>query len=273
MVCGGVHFQIRVGQVFGIVPWADLQSFKIVHKIPYKLCPLIPAAILFGDQLVRLLTSQNMTSIPLLVLALLKIFSIFRSTYIKKKEWKRLLQLYEVINKQINPRLFGSLDLGFKPVLIICFYSLLLLSSRILSHHYNPRSNSFVVDLTACIKLIQDSLTIYFSSILVKGLEILNKQAKRLLNETSILNLGDKRLNATAPTFCRNLYSNLYEMSVYINDIFNWLIASSLIIFLIKLCIALQQMIHRISTSQLATNYVIRFAVSFVYRAVSSNSL
>lgn len=269
MVWSGFYFQVRLGQVFGVVPWLNLKTFKPVDKIPYNLCPVIPAAILFLEQLVRLLTSKKVTGIPLLILDFLKIYSLFRSTYIKKKEWKRLLQLYEVINNQIRPRLLGSLDLGYKPVVIIFFYTLLLLSSRILSHHYNPRSYSFFVDLTTCITLIQDSLTIYLSSTLVKGLKILNRQINHLVNEKIVFSVGGKTMNAKAPTFCRNLYSKLYEMSVCINDIFNWLIGSSLILFLIKLCIALQKMIHMISTSQLVTNFVIRFALSFVYRAVS----
>lgn len=269
MAWGGFYFQIRLAQVFGLVSWVELEAFELVDKIPYKLCPLIPASILFLEQSMRALTAKSVTKIPPLMLNFLNIFSIFQSTYVKKKEWIRLLQLYEVTNKQIHSRTSGSIYLGGKPFLITFSYMILLLVSRTISHYYSPRRYGLLVDLTLCIELVEDSLVIYLLAMLAKGLKMVNREAKHLLIENVIMNIGDKRMHRSTPAFSRHLYRNIYQMSVCINDIFSWMIASNLISYLIKFCVALQNMIHMISTGQLVTSSVIRFALSFAYRTVS----
>lgn len=242
MLCA-FDFYLKLSQVLGFIPLLNINTFELFDEIPYKIYPAAITIILFVPLYTKISSRKDVIDVSLLSLVFTTGVSSYRTAYINRTEWKNLCQLYKVINKKITSKCLDSLDLGVKHFIATAIYILHLLSIRLVVYYDKVEEFSLLMDLLWFIKLTKDCLAIYFLSILTKGFKMVNKHSKYVLKEAVISNIRDSIFNGT-PTFCRNLYSNLYEMSVHINNIFGWMMATSWLDCFVRMCLTIQKIIN-----------------------------
>lgn len=269
MLCG-FDFYLKLSQILGFIPWINLNTFKLLDKIPYKMYPAAITILLLLPHYTKVISPKSVVDISVLTLTFTTGFSRFRSAYINRTEWKKLCQLYKVINKQIRPTFLHSLDLGVKHFVFPAIYILYLLTIRSVLYYNNVEKFNLLVDLLWLIKLTKECLTIYFLSILTKGFKMLNKHSKCLLTEGLISQVGYLIFNGTAQSFCRNLYSKLFEMSVSVNNIFGWMMATSLLDDIARMCLMIQNIINVTTKRTLFLTDVFLVILLITYRTVSN---
>lgn len=272
MLCG-FHFYLKLCQVLGFIPWININTFDLFDKIPYKIYPVAITIILFITPVMRIISSQDIQHISLLILACTTGFTTFQSTYTCRTEWKKLCNLYKVINKKISPEILESLDMVVKHFVVIVVYILNFLSIRSVVYYNRIGAFNFLVDLLIFIKLIRDCLTIYFLSILTKGFKLVNKLSKYLLKQDLENNIGYSMFSGTTPTFCRKLYTNLYEMSLCVNNIFGWMMATNLLIYIIRMSIFFQNVVNLSTKREYLISDICLVILVFTYNTVSNLNL
>lgn len=263
-------YHLKLGQILGFIPWINQNSIELSDKIPYKILPAIIAISFLLQQCLQMVFSKDVINVSLLTLACTTSFSSVRSAYINMKEWKKLCQLYKVISKGMKSKLDYTLDIGIQSFMIVIFYSLYLLSIRVVSYYDNIRDFNLFIDLLLFVSQTKDCLTIFILSILTKGFRVVNKHAKYLLYGGGISSVGNSALNGTTPTFCLSLYKKLYEMSICVNEIFGWMVASTLLNYVIRTCLSIQKLLILTKNRNLIDVRALRFGLVFTYRTVSN---
>lgn len=269
MMLSVFHFYLKLSQVLGVVPWININTFELFDKIPYKIYPAALTFILSIAPFMRIISSQDIQHISLFVLACATGFTNLQSTYTNRTEWKKFCQLYKVINKQISPESLDSLDLVVKYFGVMAFYILIFLSIRSVVYYNQIGVFNLFVDLLMFIKLIRDCLTIYFLLMLTKGFKLVSKHSKNLLNEDLENNIGFSIFSRTTPTFCRKLYTNLYEMSLCVNNIFGSIMATNLLIFIIRMNMFFQKIIVSFSEREYLISDIYFVILVSTYNTVS----
>lgn len=266
MALSSFHFYFKLSQIFGIVPWINMETLELSNRIASKMYPIVLSMIILIQMCVQFIFSTHVINFSHLILAVTKIISTLDSIYIKRSKWMKFLHFYGVSNRQIDLTLY----IGVRPILILVYYSLYLLVLRILSHSMTFEMSDLLVDLLFYVKLIEDCLAIYVLSILHKGFKTVNRFTRHHLNGILGVNISGSRSSGITPAACKKLYRNLFEISVNTNEIFGCTLGSSLFIFVVRLCLSVQFIINLTTTQKFDNYLVIRFTLVFLYRTVSN---
>lgn len=269
MVWSSFNFYLKLGQVLGLVPWINLNTFELSENFLYKMYPAILTITIFMHQFLHIISSKDVINVSLVFLACTIGFTSLRSVYLNRAEWRHMCHLLKFINKNKH-ELVDSIDLGIKPVVIFVLYFLSTLSIRIAAYYNNFGEFDLIVDLLLFVSLTRDCLSIYFLSTLRKGFKILNNHTKYLLNGCLTSDFGNPKLNGTTPALCKNFYEILYEMSLCIKEIFGWMVASSLLMLLVRMILSIQKILNVTVMRRFSAVEILRFILVITSRLVSS---
>lgn len=252
---------LRIGNIFGVVPWIDFNKNIVVLNIWTWIYPGLLATYIAVYSCFDL----NFRNMAAIVLGNSVIFTGIFGTYTNRKHWKSWMKLYRVTNTKIHIKLYQRMEFDYRKSLIfipfICILILLTLICFALNKITLTLGNQI---FTICVRFYLECLAIALLRILSSGFTILNKHFECL---------SDISITRAEVSFYRSLYQNLFKMTVCFNNLFGWTIALFVIEFISITCIFVNLLIELKHEEEIFFINLPFFIVHLILQTVSSLSL
>lgn len=209
---------LRVANVFGVVPWINFPKKQINYSTFAKIYPPAVGCATFLFILPPLITDAF--SLLNLWFSIVVIIMVLLNTNFNRKQWRKWIEIYEMVKKDIKLELNESLEIDWTSIAIILPYFMsvsviILLICIKYSVNYRETTNFLVY-----VRLVAEILPILFSKILLKGFKSLNKYCSRYLPFNAFIETDGQILVLNADGidagFCKKFYKNLFDLSVYV---------------------------------------------------------
>lgn len=265
------EFYIKIGQVTCFIPWSDLQKCQLMETGYVK---ILPGAVITGILLLFIYQSEAFLkdfNVSNFFIVFSTLYLCITSVYLNRNSWRKWICLYEKTNQQLKSKLGGSLELGWSSILCPTFYLTSLTIIRIFLHISGHEGDKYVMDIIVYIIITFDVLTIVFLSIIKKGFKILNKNSRRLISRN-----GKKMrhiisdLETEGAVICKNIFKDLYQLSICFNDLFGWLFVITMMRLIIIIC-TFSLLLLTVVTHEAWDFSSLVFVAAVMYRLVSKS--
>lgn len=194
-----------------------------------------------------------------------------RSVFFKRIVWKKWLKLLQNTNLLLISELGESLESGWTNINFFIFYVLNfgilgLLASYILLEAY--RYYHYII---TCILISAEYLSGVILFTLRKGFKIVNIYSISLNYENGLHLDIIAKLNEHKTVYCRKLYANLYQISIYSNDLFHLVYTTLFLRLIASTCYILYLLIHEILYETTDPKHHLSYIIYMLNRLVSEN--
>lgn len=247
MKSGSFKFLIIIGHIFRFIPYISLNKQNFAKHSLAKIYPVLVRIcfiVIFGFHLEK--------NLSVLVIQLINIAILLTATFTKKSYWKEWFKIYKAV-KKLN-KIF---DLDVRSITVFPPYVLNFLVLTVCRIVVNDITTVGPGIMIIFIRLTLECIQTFFMQILCKGFKALNQHSKeRVLSKKDI-------------TMYRNLYKDLYNMTVYFNKLFCWVFIMYLLELFLILCTSLNYLIELNWNGELNLRIIWAFILSCAARTVS----
>lgn len=209
------RFFVRVCCISCFVPWISFGKSELINK-KFAVLTKIFVLVIYALNILWFAVI-DMSVYFILVLFLFCVYA--RNICLISTQWNNLFQLFSNTDTILQNRLNKSLELGQGSTVIFMTYIILMVPSRILAVHFNKSRNL----AQECLFMMM-CFAIWFSitclNMVTAGLKIITKCTKHLHTRRKWKLSSQSGIDAV---LCEKLYTNLYDISVCLNEIFGWL--------------------------------------------------
>lgn len=259
-----ISHSLKLGILSGFVPWIDFEKNELIDT-KFAIC--ISILVIIATFVLNIFYLILAHVFEMFLITLIWLCTYIRSIYIKRKDWKNLIQLYKTIDYEMNHQLNKSLELGWRPVVNLMTYIMLSLIIRI-QYYLSHTENIITLDVMMLMLVTTTCFSLMVLKILLEGFKLVTKLTKHLQKKTRWNSLCYHGINAV---LCKNLYKYFYDMSYCLNEIFGWLWGLFVLHFLFLSCLFVNFLTRYITRQKLEDFDLVHFAQTFVLYSVSDN--
>lgn len=197
----------------------------------------------------------DFATLPRIILNLIISFKVVicaSGSIIERKLWRKWNELHEMINKIIEVKMQRSLEPDWRIFIFFLLYITVQTSEFV---YFTVKVKfDFVRMCILFVKFYSTFLLIIFSNVIIQGFKILNEFITFSFTKDGACS------NEEYIGFCHKVYKSLFEMSLYFNDFFGWL----MVIVLFE-CLITEGNIHEWCNCRLLRRLARHNRYSFVF--------
>lgn len=263
------HFFIKIGKIFGIVPWylgKTDRRYKIWSRAYYLFMATGICLLLILDKLEHF--EEQIAAFT----CCLMLFIMMTSSITKKKIWQKWMKLYKMTDQKYMNNLGQKLTIDWKTRLLLLLYTSMNFSLETFNHYAGHSEFRISKVIVIQILIFLHYFPIVWLHALTNRLRTFNKYSKRLYIEKEIdvvLVISTKEMNANA---WKQLYKNLFDMSLCLNELFSWIIAIALLDTFLFTCSNMNRVISLLLDEKVKLSVIYPF-ISNLCAVVSSKKV